>query len=301
MRKIPLDSTIFGAYRFLFTNLVSIIGTMWLPVAVLLAILGALVWTFVPHAWFCGDFSHADIKQLILTLLPLFILCEFVLVVGIILTKAMIQVGILRHSTGLKTSTTLVYFSLGSRVWRMVVVQLFGGVVAAGLVLAIVLAFVFVHLLLGAIPNLPSYVVTLCNLALVLAAIAAFVYVMLRMFFFLPAVVVTDNKIGVARAWELGKGNVLRMIVVIIATYLPIHFAAGIVTYLTVILTVVTEALRQQPDSADKAMAFLKSLWPVLPAIGIIQLVALIAVTGVILGAMGLSYQAVTAPEETSA
>ena len=39
MTKIPLETTIAGAYRFLFMRILSILGTLWLPMLVAVALL----------------------------------------------------------------------------------------------------------------------------------------------------------------------------------------------------------------------------------------------------------------------
>jgi hypothetical protein len=300
MKKIPLESTIVGSYKFLFSNIVSIIGTMWFPLVLMFALAGALVWSIVPHDWCQGGFKPEEVKEVVLSHLPMIVSGLFALFIAGMLVRAMITVGILRHAVGEKTSTTFVYFSLGARVWRMVGVALLAVVISVILEIGAVMLFVISNVVLSVIPHAPTAVVALVNFVLTVVVVLVVIYVMLRLFFFLPAVVVAENKIGVGRAWELGKGNVWRMIVVLLAAVIPVYVLAAAACYLTVIPTIVVEAVRHQPQGPDEALAFFKSLWPLLPVLAGIFIVAAIAITGLVLGAIGRAYKAVTAPEEAN-
>jgi hypothetical protein len=302
MNKIPLEATLAGAYRFLFSNIVSIIGTLWFPVVLLAGLIGGLVWLVVPHAWLMGTLpaiskDHVD-KDAVMVVMELCAIGIPLLLVGGLLVRAMVAVGILRHSTGEKTSPTLIYFSLGARVWRMVAVILLAVVVYVGLYIAAVALMTIVNIVVAAIPHVPPIATGVVNFALGLVVVITFAYVMLRLFFFLPAVVVAENKVGLGRAWALGQGNVWRILVILLAVIVPVQFLAGIVFYMTVIPTVVFAAIRQHPEGPEQALAFLKSLWPLLPLFGGIIFVAAIAITGLMLGAIGTAYKAVTAQAE---
>ncbi len=300
MKKIPLESTIVGSYRFLFSNIVSIMGTIWFPIALLLALVGALVCSIIPHDWCQGGFKPDEVKDVVLSHLPMIVFGLFAIFIVALLVRAMITVGILRHAIGEKTSTTFVYFSLGARVWRMVGVVLLTAIVYCMLEIGAILLFAISNGIMAIVPNVPTAVVALVNFALAVAAVVFVVYVMLRLFFFLPAVVVAENKLGVARAWELGKGNVWRMIAVMIVVVLPVCVVAAGAMYLMLVPTVIVEVIRHQPQGPEVAVAVINSLWPLLPVIAAVELILVIAVTGLTLGAIGHAYKAITAPEETS-
>ena len=54
MNKIPLESTIGSAYRFLFTRILSILGTLWLPLLVMAVLVMSILYAAVPHEWLAG-------------------------------------------------------------------------------------------------------------------------------------------------------------------------------------------------------------------------------------------------------
>ncbi len=302
MKKIPLESTIVGSYKFLFQNIVSIIGVLWLPVVLFAAVLGALVYGIVPHKWLTCDFTAIpDPESFVRERLPLLMAAAPVLIISGLLAGAMVRVGILRHAVGEKTTTTWVYFSLGARVWRMIAVVLLAIVICILLEIVAGIAFGILTAVFSMLPQVPVAAVSLVSLLLCIIVVVGVVYVMVRLFFFLPAVVVAENKVGVARSWNLGKGNVWRIIVVLIAVILPIELIVGMIFYATVVPTVIVEAIRQQPQGKAEAIAFLKSLWPVLPVLLGAYLVAAIAISGLVLGAVGKAYKAVTAPDEAAA
>ena len=305
MRKIPLGSTIAGSYGFLFTNIVSIIGTMWLPVLLFAALIGAFICQIVPHDWFQGHFpehvNKDDVHRYVITHMPIIAAGVPVLALASMLMKAMVNVGILRHAVGEKTSTTFIWFSLGARVWRMVAMSLLFVIVYAVLEIAALILFGAVNLVLHLMPFIPHVVRGLMNGLLALAVFLTFIYVIARLFFFLPAVIVAENRISPSRAWELSKGNVWRIVVLVLAVVLPVCVLTGVVVCMTLFATVVPEAIRQHPKGPEQAFEFLRSILPVLPVIAGIYLVSIIAVTGLALGAIGRAYKAVTVPEEVKA
>ena len=302
MKKIPLGSTIAGSYGFLFTNIISIIGTMWLPVLLFVALVGTYICQMVPHDWLQGSFpehlTKDDVHRYVITHLPIVAGSLPAIVLGSMLMKAMINVGILRHAVGEKTSTTFIWFSLGARVWRMVAMSLLFLIVYVVLEIAAMIVFGVVNVGLHLIPFIPNVVHGLVNGLLALAVFVTFIYVIVRIFFFLPAVIVAENRISPSRAWELSDGNVWRIVVLVLAVVVPVCILTGVVVCATLFSTVVPEAMRQHPQGPEQALKFLKSILPVLPAIAGIYLVSIIAVTGLALGAIGRAYKAVTAPEE---
>ena len=297
MKKIPLETTVVEAYKFLFQNILSIIGTIWLPILALVVVIAALVASVIPHAWLTGGFSPpADPEAFVLSVLPVIMLAVPVITFAGLLTGAMVRVGILRHALGLKTTTTWAYFSLESRVWRMVAVALLGVVVYIGVILVAAMVIGAFAFGLKLIPDVPPFVTGLVIAVLVVAAIVWAIYVMLRMFFFLPAVVVAENKVGVGRSWSLGKGNALRMFVVLIAVTLPVVIIGEIAIYATMLSTLISIGL-QQPDmnSPAAAIAMLQSMLPLIPVVLVIVFLMMVSITGLTLGAVGKAYKAVTA------
>jgi len=305
MKKIPLETTIVGAYRFLFTNIVSIIGTLWFPVLVFLAVMAALACGLIPPNWLHGHFTPvANPEDYLRSHLGLILLAVPVLILAGLLTGAMIRVGILRHALGEKTTITFIWFSLGARVWRMIAAALLYMVIYIGLQIVARLTIFIVALILARIPQLPPVVAGLVTAVLALAAVVIGIYIVARLFFFLPAVVVAENKVGVERAWGLGKGNVWRIVAVCIAVVLPLMPVFGVLLYVTVLSTIIATVVHHHPAGPAgpaEVVAFLKALLPMLPVVLGLYLVFAIATVGLIYGAIGQAYKAVTAPEETAA
>ena len=291
MKKIPLEGTLVGAYRFLFTNIVSIIGVMWFPMVLVAAVIVGGVYLAVPHAWLVGDFSHFRPEQ---TLTAPIWLARLAIFVVSLLAGAMIAVGLMRHALGLKQSTTLIYFSLGAPVWRMLGALLLGTLIiialaiGCGVLIGLTAAFgakLFVH----------GYAVA-GAVVLGLIIVCAFFYVGFRLFFFLPAVVVAEERIGLGRSWELGRGNFWRMFFVYLLAVIPVGFVAGMVLEMSILPVVISQAIRLPHDpTAKDILDFLRGLVPLLPLVAVVLIAQSIALRGLLAGAVGTAYKAITA------
>ena len=297
MKKIPLEDTLVGAYRFLFTNIISIIGTVWLPFVLLVTITGGLLYVSVPHDWLQGHFPHFGTpREMVLTLLPI-IRLEPVFLLLALIVGAMVMVGLMRHSLGLKQGTTFVYFSLGGPVWRLMAAYVLSAlimiVVIAVLVTAVVLFCVF------GMPKMAHVPGVLVAVLLGVAAFCIYFYTAFRLFFFLPAVVVAEGKIGIGRSWELGGGNFWRIFLIVLLIVIPVGFIASIVMQITVLPPVMAVITKMPPGQAGEHVhAMLQAFWPVLPAIVAVTLVERLVLAGLFAGAVGTAYKAVTAPPD---
>ena len=298
MKKIPLEPTLVGGYRFLFTNIVSIVGTMWFPTVL---VLGAIVGAFylvAPHAWLAGDFSNFRPEQ---TLTAPFWLARGAIFVASVLAGSMIAVGLMRHALGLKQSTTFIYFSLGAQVWRMLGAILLGVVIM--ILLAIAGCLVSVAVYKFGVPLIPHAYGIAAKIAVCVVVACVLIYSAVRLFFFLPAVVVAENRIGLGRAWSLGGGNFWRIIFVWLLIVVPVGFIAGVALQLTILPVVVMEAMKlPHKPGAKEVLVFLRSLVPLAPVIFTILILWGIAARGLLIGAIGSAYNALTArPEESAA
>ncbi len=302
MKKIPLEPVIIGSYKFLSQNIISIIGTLWFPVLVFFAVVGAFAYGIVPHNWLHGDFTPvADPGAFIRERLPVILSAVPCIILTMAIAGAMIQVGILRHALGEKTKPTYIFFSLGARVWRMIVAVLLCVVVYVCLVLAVIAAVIVVNLAMAVIPNMPHILIALVRAVLVIIGIGCVLYVMVRLSFFLPAVVVAENKVGVRRAWKLGKGNVWRILAVVLVVTVPAVIIGELLIYITAFSTIFSAAaLHPEPQTPEQAINFMKTFLPVLPVLGCVYLALVVALTGLKLGAIGKAYKAVTAPDEAA-
>ena len=297
MKKIPLEPTLVGAYRFLFTNIISIVGTVWFPLVAFGAVVAGLVCLVVPHAWLTGNFPQFTAETAWQILLPVIYIAPVLPILALI-TASMIIVGLMRHSLGQKKSTTLIFFSLGGQVWRMAAAILLAEIVL--IVLGFVLVVVFAIAAHFATPMLQQGPAMAAKIVLGVVEFLFFIYACFRLYFFLPAVVVAENRIGLGRSWHLGGGNFWRIFLVILLTVIPVAFVAGVVMQMTIMPFILAVAMKlphaeNSGDVPGHLMAIFHALWPIWPTILIIALVQRIATWGLLAGAMGNAYNAVTA------
>ena len=300
MKKIPLEATLGGAYRFLFTKIISIVGTIWLPLLLFAGLAAGLVCLVVPHEWLAGNWQALDLKHFDPEqfpwekLLPLLYVWP-VIVVSVLIVVAMIMVGLMRHALDPKKKMTFIFFSLGAPVWRMLGAFLLSGILVA--IAALVASLVVQLIIHFAVSMAPRPAAEASEIVLNILVALFMLYVSCRLFFFLPAVVVAENRIGISRSWELGGGNVWRIFFVFLLIVVPVAFVAGVVLEISVLPVVVAEAMKMphDPQLAD-AFAFLRTLipllWVVVPTIIVARLVGL----SLLAGAAGTAYNAITAP-----
>lgn len=246
MPKIPVGHTVEAAYRFAFKQFFAVLGIMWFPYLVVIAVSVALAAAMLPGVWHAADegtFPPAEIPGLI-GLAVLFVL-------GMFVAGAMVRVGLMRRALEMQTGWVFVYFSFGAPVWRMLGAM----ILAALIILAIALASAagvgivwgISHAVLG---EAVSGILT--GIAAVVAVLF-YLYAAVRLFFFLPAVVVAEEQIGLGRAWSLGRANFWRIIVVFLASFIPVMILFGVLSALvstavfvpTVEPTTLHDAIRQ--------------------------------------------------------
>ena len=224
-RKIPLDQSIGGAYGFLFSELMSIVGIAWFPVLLFGGLAAAAVWfgaiahPLPPLRFQQGHPDFAFAVAIVAILVP-------ALVCGILLA-VMLTTGFTARALGLMEGRTFFYFNLGAPFWRM-----FAAIFVAGFILVvfrIVLQLIALAWLRFAAPALPMGIAVIVDVLGLLALTFLFLYAAVRLLFLLPAVVVAEERIGLGRAWYLGGGNFWRALVVLISVLLPVMIVFGCV------------------------------------------------------------------------
>jgi hypothetical protein len=308
MAAIALGKTIGASYRFAFANMLSVFGVLWLPSLIFLAVLGAVAWLVWPdiqglqsvhfEGWNGTHFklSDEDRDQVLRVLHSAGRFAGPVGLVGLAM-RAMIAVGVLEKALDRRKGPVFVYFSLAAPVWRMIGALLLAGIVILGGVLA---ACVGVAVLLWGVGHYAGGISGLAKFAAAAAAAIWIVYMALRLVFFLPAVVVAEKRIGLARAWALGGGNVWRILGLVIAVLLPAAIAADILSRALTGGTLapqVAEIVRHSASPAGALAAIMDRLrlaWPVLLALDVVYATV---ITGLGYGAMASAYKALTAPE----
>ncbi len=286
MAKIPVEHTISSAYSFAFRNILTVIGIAWFPFALVIAIGAGLVLLMVPGLAAPGGPSPAAIAGLI-AVAPL-------IVVAYVVANAMVVVGIMRRALGLSSGPVFAYFSLAAPVWRLL-----GATILVGLIVFVAVAVeagVIAAVIIAA-SNGNSGLLGFLSAILIIAACLWTIYFMVRLSFFLPAVVVAEERIGIGRSWELGKGNFWRIFVVWLAIAIPVGMAASILMQAIYGNALMGLVLANQGENADPT-ALLNGMIHIFvtyaPYLVVIQLLQLIIMSGLTNGAIAAAYRSVT-------
>jgi hypothetical protein len=219
MEKIPVGETIAHAYGFAIREFPKVLGIVWAPLAVSIAI--GLMMT---PGFFGNHIDPSDqeaVTRFGTQMLPLSVLI-------LLPIRAMIATGVTEQVLGMRAGTTFVYFSVGASIWRFLaswllvivamIVLLVGTAIVGGILFAIG-GIALGHVLHGgAAQSLGVFAV----LAFFLFFYAAAIFLVVRLTFFIPPVVVAERKIDLARVWQLSHGNFWRIFVVGLALFIPL-------------------------------------------------------------------------------
>jgi hypothetical protein len=217
MSKIPVGKTIAYAYSFTFGHLGTIIGLVWLPLVL------KTVLNFLPHIAGNG-IDPTDLS-------PLMQASQAIGGVAIValslLLNAMIYVAVTRQALGLRQGGATVHFALGMPEFRA-----FGA-----LLLLVVIALAFMATYMGATLIAAAAGERSPPMAVVAGVIAiggafAFVYILLRLAFFVAPVIVAEDQANLGRGWTLAQGNFWRILAVVLATGVPLMVAYMIGTWI---------------------------------------------------------------------
>ncbi len=293
MSKIPVGDTISRSYSFGFTNILSVLGIAWLPYAILVAIAIGLVMLLapdLPRMLLRGQFdpfmfAHVSRVFGLLGILSYIVAC-------------MVMVGIQRKALGKHPGPEFVYFSLGAPVWRMAGALFLAGLVI--LLIALLTAGVVVGIWFAAGKFVPGFALVIRCLAIT-AACLWFIYMAVRLTFFLPAVVVAEERIGLGRSWELGGGNFWRIVVVVIAVFLPVAIGFAIVSSALIGPFFVMPHMHAGMDFRELARQFVHQSLVLSPFAIVLIFVRRIVYLGLSNGMIANAYLAVTAGAPSTA
>jgi hypothetical protein len=148
-----------------------------------------------------------------------FLIAVVTFVTGIMATVALLRVVIF----GDRKPGLFVYLWLGAAELRIVLVSILLAIALIAAAIASGLVFALLGAMASAVAGL-GMVVGLAGAGLVLA----FFWVVLRLTLVSP-VIVAESNLGVERSWQLMSGNALRMLLVLILTFLPYVIVASLV------------------------------------------------------------------------
>ncbi|MBI3677528.1 MAG: hypothetical protein HY243_13025 [Proteobacteria bacterium] len=293
MQKIPLEKTIGAAYRFFFSNILSILGTVWFPLLLSLVIIGAVVYAVLPASFLHGDLRHLDPAE-ITALVPLFLAINPLIVLISIVLSAMISVGLMQRALGMTHGPTLIYFSLGAPVWRMVGARILFTLAMIALIVAVALVCVAIVL---AGRMLDSKLISgLLDAVVIVGAICVILYSAVRLFFFLPAVVVAEERISFSRAWALGRGSFWRIVLIWLMIVIPVGFVSGTIFSIVTmgsLAAIIGQAPHDHPSPEEVVRFVSMFMSTLLPGIILYVVIQNLALYGLWFGAVGSAYRAV--------
>ena len=220
MQKIPVGPTIAFAYRFLIREIGIVLGICWLP-AVLFAGANYLtqLYAIQNRALLDAHDPQAAGGYLLLAILSLAVT---------LYASSMAAIAITRQVMGHERppGVLLLYFAAGRSEWRMLGANIRFLLAAVALLFIAALVAMAAFLIAGTPLNTPQQMLpTAGNIAAGLVAWGALIYAFIsivQMGFLLPPTVAMEEKGGLRRAHELAKGNVWRVLVIVLALALPI-------------------------------------------------------------------------------
>jgi hypothetical protein len=165
--------------------------------------------------------------------------------------RAMIGVGVTELALGKRTGLTLVYFSLGNSVWRLLGAWILFFLVMILIYIALIIFTVVVAICGGlaikaaALPQ-SSNAVAIGLLAIFCGFlfVGSLIYILARLTFLIPPVVVNEQKVDLARGWQLTKGNFWRIFLIGLLLFLPL-IVVGMVVFFAVFGTAIVSDMLQ--------------------------------------------------------
>jgi hypothetical protein len=223
MNKVSVVGTIRSAYAFMFGNLATIAGLIWLPMALLVAVqyyATARFLTTLVSAFADGNLYELNRAN------GLRYLSYFVA----LLLQAVLVTPVMRQALELRRGGAFVSFDFGTPSLRV-----FGATSAFAIVFFVIecLAAFAMFFLLLAIAGLvkaagpaggftTNLVAGSAVLGLIVLALAALSYCAVRLSFLLVAVAIAERKIDLIRSWALFDRNFVRVSLVLLAIGLPL-------------------------------------------------------------------------------
>jgi len=206
VNRIPVFQTVSRTYGFLLGDIATILQVTWLPMLVV-----AVLNFYVGGASMDEAIAAKGEPGMSQTAGASYLVGFLALLANVMVLVALLRVVMFGHRPG----NAPFYLWFGMTEARLVLTYILltiaaiAGVVGGGILLG----------LLGAASSgagAASPVVGVLSMAL----IGAILWVFLKLVI-VPAVVVAENNLGVERAWELMRGNALRMFAILVMVYIP--------------------------------------------------------------------------------
>jgi hypothetical protein len=307
MKKIPVGATIAHAYRFAFQEYLNVARVAWLPLVLTYAgmIPVQLQIAALPAAIAAHDFSAITMP------VPLIVL----IYAASMVMSLMLITGVFQYALGQsEAKNRWYYFSLAKPMWRvlgaigLMILALLGLILV--LIIATLIVLFFFRLGLGAVHISDTAIKNILGFDTLLAFVVgycAIIFCILRFGFLICATTIAEGKIGLTRSWTLSHGNFWRILVILLAIFLPfmtlefaVMAAAGLFPHLpppgaTVAQLQAFQAERMARTTA--AMGLMQHYWYVAYPVLAVFVVFLY---GAIAGAQSFAYRVLTGTETTT-
>jgi hypothetical protein len=300
--KIPVGGTITHAYGFAFSNILNNLGAMWIPAAIMYAIM------FV----FRGSYANTVLSMSTnpqAALAGLQFLFIGMIVFGILIAAQI--AGITKEALGLRTGNAWLQFPFGAATWRLIGAYLLYFIVLIVLYIGVfVVSLLFAGIAAGVAGTSGGNRGMLAGAGIaavifVLFVCCAFIYIATRLSFLLAPVVIAEHKISLFRSWELTKGNFWRIFVVFLAIIIPLfvlEFAVLGAIYGSSLIPpihpgVTPEELNAFSQHQRQMMANSQNWWFITYPLGLLVSVIFY---GIFTGASAFAYRAVTASDSSA-
>lgn len=214
MAKIPLAATIAHAYRFAFGGFLKVLSVVWLPWLVTSTIgfsLSAQA-TVLSENIATGHFAGAP--GLLLLLTPFYLLALYLFFMQV--------TGVTQQALGLRSGSAYYYLSFAKPVWRLIGATLLAALIVLCLYLAFVLIGVMALTLARLFTNLEHALMVPALIAVAIALVCAYAYILVRLTFLINPVVIAESRISFRRGWSLSKGNFWRIVLILVAVLGPV-------------------------------------------------------------------------------
>jgi len=281
MGKIPIGRTIGEAFDFALGRYLTILGVVWLPLLLLVAMQYYVLVPYFAHLFEFVRFAaqHAREHPLpppeLAAMRPLIWSADALAVV----ISIWMQVGIAKTVLDLRTGPHFFYVPVGLDELRVIggylvfLAIIYGGMLALGIVIAIAVLIVYALVSGGAFTwDIAAWMRPWLGgglMALIALIVGALIYVQVRFTFLLVPATVAEKRFGLWRSWQLSKGNFWRIFTIGVGTLSPIlvfEFFLIFAFYILVIMTLLTRlsalhAHGPHPHGPPAVVAFMTVLW----------------------------------------
>lgn len=295
-RKISIGQTVGHAYSFAVSNYLTVLQLIWLP----LVLIHVAVYFMLPALVDLNAGLAAHDTATMVHEFPQL----FALYVLISLLFVMQFASVLPHALGLKSDVPLFSFPLGKSYWRLVLASFIVALISFALMLIVVVLGGLLGAIIaastgatkGASPEDMAQTIARYTKPIVETLIyAGLAVIAARQVFLLAPTIVAEGRLGLGRAWRLGRGNFWRIIAVIVGIAVPFAFLD--IIYLKFMMPGLTSTANEAEVLTESTHALLRiqSYWYIFYPVSIVISVFLV---GLISGAQSFAYRALALTEK---